>query len=704
MNLPPVPGGPLPPPPPPSPGSSLPPPPSGGSLPVLSRRVKLILATGALALVILVIMAGLRAPPTGDAFRTYVTAELSRQGIEVQNCFVTNRTVGDGDVTATLMVLGKSRAGLTYPEATADSFGQATAQLGPPWSDFDYAEWQRVRQLLQGRNGKRLAALAGLEAEATGITTLALVVEEEVPDISVQLNPAVRAVRSGLRWKYTLTDKNTGGHESGSSIRPLSYYKGKVCVINRSEGRDELVALSRRLPDLGTRLDRALGQLLVEQKTALLDLLHPQALFAGNLEMKGYNKTTQARIFLEITEVRADEDPLRLSALVRNDGCWQETRLFSGELDYMPVEGNFALRLNSPGQAIPDAGPLLSDYTEDLNLLRDSDGEIVLPMMIENGALTWRSGQSTMKLEPVPERARAALIAEVAGEYPKLLVATRVGTAYTGTIINRAKGTRTTWLLRFTKQEEAVESTESGADLEARFEHAEKVGWKCEVGGRLEANHYRARGLPVRLSQRYNARYDPPPEVETFFQSPEDGVSENGDDAMWLKLDGRKLVGENNRFVFRFEPASPEFVAAFDQRENDRVAHLRRVVRADAGYVGRALRPDGQVVPIRLRLTKVNENESVTDIQARMEPAERPEISWEFSGQFNLVDGTLKLRASGMGESIDQTDRARSGRWTHADRGKNLWTCDLKLTVGEESMVGESEYLNGTKLEFPLIK
>jgi hypothetical protein len=695
MNLPPVPGSPLPPPPPP------PPPPSGGALPTLSRRVKLGLVLSVLTLVALVIVAGLRAPPSGETFRSYLTSELTKQGFEVDNCLVTNLTSADDQVTASLMVYGKRRTVTTYPEVTADSFGQMASQLGPPWSTFDYAEWQRVQQLLKGRSGARLAALAGLEAELAELTSLTFVTEDEVAASPMQLNPTVHAARDGLRWKYTVTDISGNGNFAGGSVKALKDYQGKVCVLNRSEGRDELAALSRRLPDVGARLDRAVAHLMIEQKTTLLGMLQPQALFAGNLEMKSYNKTTQARIFLEITEVRADEDPLRLSALVRNDGCWQETRLFSGVLDYAPAKGNFGLRLIAPYLSRTDAGPLLSNYTEELNTLRDGEGDIELDLTVEDGALTWQSDSSTMRLEPVPEQVRAALIAEVAGEYPKLLAATKVGEAYTGTIINRAKGTRTTWLLRFTKQEENSDSTASGKDLQAVFEHIEKVGWKCELGGRLEANRYRAKGLPVQLGKQYNSRFDPPPEVEIFFESNEGGATKDGDAAIWLKLDGRKLVGENNRFVFRFEPAAPEFVAAFDQREAARVAHLRQIVRSEASHVGKALQPDGVVVPIRLRFKKVNE--SGNDVQARLELVEQPRVSWDYRGNFRLIDGTLELRASGSGELFDKSDRTSSG-WTSAGRGTTLWTSDLKLTVGAESMVGESEYLKGTKLEFPLSK
>lgn len=684
----------MPPPPPPPPSSS--PVVSAG----LSSRAKYILLAAVLAVFALIVIAGLRAPPTPAAFESYIARELKQRGVSVNACFISDRADFDGRISVTLTVFGKRHADKNYPEATAQAFGSAATQLGPPWTTFDFAEWQRVQQLLRGPGGPRLAALAGLEAERADLASLALVVEEEVSDASVDLRPKMQAERAGLRWKMTLLELGDYNQSNANPLRKIKDYPGRVCVVNRSEGRDELTALASRLPDLGARLDRAVVELAREQKVALLALLQPQALFAGSLVAPEGNDVNGARIFLEITEVRADEDPVRLSALMRNDGSWQDTRIFAGQLEFTPASGRYELRLTSPmDEASEEAGPILAHFSHGLNIEHDAEGGFAFSFGVEGGALTWERHGNSLRLTRVPAADRAALIASVEGDFPRLQAATRAGMAYNGAITNRVKGTRTGWILRFTGQTQATRGRTDALELLARLEHTERLDWKCALAGSIEPNRYRAKGWPLRLNRTYDATINPPAEAEEIFAARDDNASEE-DTQMWLRLEGSRLVGENNRFVFRFEPASAEFIAEHDRKEAARLARLQAVVREGATYVGVAHRPDGLEVPVRLRIVKFYEK--VGDVNARLEPAERPELTWHFNGHLNLADGKLKLSANGMAESIDHQDRTRQGSISHVGRGGSLWACDLDLTILADSIQGESEYLGGTQVEFPL--
>jgi hypothetical protein len=252
---------------------------------------------------------------------------------------------------------------------------------------------------------------------------------------------------------------------------------------------------------------------------------------------------------------------------LRNDGSWKEKRLFSGPLAYDTASGNFQLRLTSPAPEEPDAslaGPFF-DNNIPFGLSRDSDGDSVLTLTIEGGALTWESDVAKLRLEPVREDARAGLVAEAQADGAKLLEATKVGAIYTGTITNKAKGTKGNWLLRFTKQEETTGDDKSGATLTAVLEHMEHTAWKCVLQGPLVTNRYRANGVPVHLDQQ-PSDHTPPKEVTDIFENRRDS-NEESDSAMWLRFDGGRLVGENARFVFRFEPATGEFLAEREKKQ-----------------------------------------------------------------------------------------------------------------------------------------
>src|SRR5207249_710973 len=113
---------------------------------------------------------------------------------------------------------------------------------------------------------------------------------------------------------------------------------------------------------------------------------------------------------------------------------WKETRLFSGVVAIQPASGALELRLSSPtSEARQNGGPFLEDDDLGFRLDQDADHDSVLPLVIDNGALTWKFNQAKLRLEPVREDGRAALIAEANGDYPRLAEATRAGTVYTGT-------------------------------------------------------------------------------------------------------------------------------------------------------------------------------------------------------------------------------------------------------------------------------
>lgn len=710
MNLPPVPSGPIPPPP-PVPSAGLPPPPPApdNARTPLSRRVKLGFGLGAFALVAFAVLAGLLAPPTDEGVRAFVSKQLAREGIDVDGCFITNKTTEPKRISMRVNVTGSRRAGTGYVEVGGDPQGingipggVAGGVAGPSAdaeTSFDFSEWRRIRELLSGKNGPRLLALAGLGADAESLGNVTLVREVTMRFSPVQLNASVVAERRLFKWNLSLQDSNLLALASVERTRPLSAFPGKVYVVNRPADREPIAALSRRLPEIRERLDQAVAALLQENKAAWLALLRPQALFAGDAAAHSYmDRTQKARVYLEITEVRGDEDPPRLSALLRNDGGWKETRVFSGMVAYDAGAGAFQLKLSSPASKGEEgAGPFLDDHTDGFNLELDSDGDSVLPLGIADGALTWKSGGATLRLEPVRAEARAALIAEAEGDYPKLLEATKAGMVYTGTITNRAKGTRESWLLRFTGQEEKEGDNASGADMHAILEHPERLAWKCALRGHLEANRYRAKGTPLGFDQEHHADFAPPHEVTDMFETRNENAAEPGS-PIGLRLDGAKLVGENSRFVFRFERATPELLAEREKREAARVARLLAFVQPGAVHDGTV---EGLgLAPARVRLRFVQAEDRGARVEVHLHGPQRPELAQRLRGRLDASRGVLQLTFEGpanpQGNRLDSDPELKA-----YFSGRFLGAAEWLFAVENETMAGR---WGPFRLVFPLAK
>jgi hypothetical protein len=413
---------------------------------------------------------------------------------------------------------------------------------------LDYAEWLRVKTLLASKNGPRLLQLAGLSPDTGDLPNVTLVREATWPDSPVHLAGTVIAERTFLKWRFRLEETTLLGPGAAERPRPLSAFPGRVLVVNQAKDAAQFAALARRLEEIRAPLQKAVAAMTAERKGALLELLKPKSLFVGTAVVKPSPTPTpgaqRAGVCLEITEVRADEDPPRLTALLRNDGGGTEQRMFSGELVFAPAAGRFQLKLASPAsEAEENAGPFLSDYYDSFNLGKEEDAG-VLWFDVADHALVADGASYTLRLERVADAERDKVLAALAGDRPALLAATQPGTTYSGTITNRIQGSQEKFLLRFTKQEK------EGRELEAVLEHPDRATWKCSFEGTLDTNRYRAQGNPIEL-RRGGIEFVPPDDMVRCFETDDQTAT------FPLHLEGTKLLGENRRFVFRFERASP---------------------------------------------------------------------------------------------------------------------------------------------------
>jgi hypothetical protein len=292
------------------------------------------------------------------------------------------------------------------------------------------------------------------------------------------------------------------------------------------------------------RIDKASAAIVADSKALWIELLKPKVLFAGTAKTKRTSSPAHAtvksvRIFLEITEVRDEDGTVRLTALLRNDGSWSDTRVFTGEL-VCGDDGAAALKLiSAASDALQEAGPLLQLGSDNFDLAVDREGNSQLPLKLDGRALVYEGDELSVRLESVSDEQRTAEIAAITGQCAKSIAAVQEGRVYTGTITDRTKGSTTPWILRFTA------FSESDGVVSAELLRPTSTDEKVEVSGNVIMNRYRAAGFPVRFT---NFGSYPSDEMEILR------------DIMPFDLapteDG-KLRGTSARLILRFEPAAP---------------------------------------------------------------------------------------------------------------------------------------------------
>lgn len=521
--------------------------------PAVSRKVKLGIGIAVLLLVIFAVVAGLLAPPGSPAVEAYLKDQLVREKITVDDLHATLQARRGRYVRFEVAGNGRFAPGKTYSEAWASN-----SRPLPAWLQLDQAEWARVHALLSGRQAKRLMDAAGLSADEASLANVTLLCESDATgDSPIFIHDIVSATPRGLKWKFTVEQKE---HiQSDSGFRPLNAFPGQVYVIDRPEDHDRLVDLARRLPGIHERLERAtVTTLLAENRDTIFGLVKPGALLAGNAAITAPNAVSPpARVFLEITEVRPDDNPPHCSALLRNDGSWSAARLFAGAITYDAAADGFNLELVSLVDKPEDAaGPFFGEEGGEFQFDNNSDGRPAITLRFDHRSLVGGFGRGSLRLEPVAPEARAAVIASVTADYRRLLEATRPGAVYAGVITNRTTGEVQKWKLSFTNQ--GGEDEAGGRPVEAMLEQPEHADSKSVLSGRVESNRYRARGAPLRLNGKEGAEL--PDAAKDILAAPENAGSlpDNAvPPAIPLALQDGKLAGESARYVFRFERAAP---------------------------------------------------------------------------------------------------------------------------------------------------
>lgn len=668
----------------------------------MSRSLKLILAAILLAGALAAGLDRLREPsPSDEALRAFVNAQLKETRLKIVACTIGERSAARRELTAVATVDARRPAGTVYHPVHAP-VGSArisrTHVAVDPATPFKLAEWRRVKELLTGPRGPRLLELANLDPEAASLTQLTVLRELALPETPLSFTLAIRATRRWFRWSLALEDTAAA---QLAAVLPLAdspaAFPGETCVLGHAGAAARIDALTRRLPDIAAALDQAGARLMTEEAPAVRALLQPGTLFAGTIATSAPDDPIPPRVLLEITELRGDEHPPRFTAVARNDGGGDRHRVFDGRVEFAPATAGFLLVLTAPrGFDVDNDGPLLNDRHGGAELGIDRDGRALLRLAVHDTSLVSEERKVNLRLERVADDARDDARRALAGDRDALLAATDPARLYSGNITQRVSGRTEPFLLRF------IPPPNGGEVVGAVLQHPDRPQWRCSLHGTLTLNRYRrVNGHALVLRPSFAGGVEPPEEMVRAFADPD------GDQAIRLRFEHGRFLGDTQNFIYRFEPAPAARMAAHAERTAGRDAGLRAFVAPGAVHEG-TVRRAGRDSPGRLLLRFLEPPASHTasdssdprpqTIRAVLCAADEPRFRVPLVGTLHVDDARLDVAfqspPSWPGGGITQAPSL-------APHLEDLWLypAELSLVFEENEMAGTMER-GGSQLDF----
>jgi hypothetical protein len=543
-----------------------------------------------------------------------------------------DRTVGDGQLRFSAVQIGS----LQHDDANLQITVEATARtLRPLYSKIDAADYlQRSFQL----NPESIANARRLLADKSFLQTPEFKGAGPLPDdpyhaTILQLqHPAgarfdfrgvIDAHRDGAGWSFSL---NSGGLEGGGLHGESRASFGDNSFVAGDPGDDarlraivtDLQAFASRVDEARRNIETARTNARDGRRKAFLDQIVPGRMFRGVALAGGEQQGTP--LYLEITEVSSGNE---VTALLRNEGGWQNARTFQGSWSADDEFETPVLNLGSaPDQAVANAGPFLEN-TQAWSFALHMDPQ---------GGLSERNRHYQYQFHPLRPEQISELKARLETEFKEAMTATGPGLLYFGTASSKTVGTSEPFLLRFAGR------SAGGKSIEALLESTTR-SWKRPLHGAIISNSRRSGGKPVRLrSVSSEAEEDAP--AESVF-------GDRDDLDIRLNIKEGLPVGEDGQFTYRFAVASEADLHRLEADRADRTRRFWSVLRAGIAYDGILREGQGVRSPVRLEITGTDRQTGA--LAARISSLVQFDICRDFVGSCDPSGGSIVLDASSRG-------------------------------------------------------
>ena len=406
--------------------------------------------------------------------------------------------------------------------------------------------FKRIGDILGGQGSPRLRELAGLKDSVANLNDVALLRESSPTGHRHTVAGKIVATRADNLWKIGFMQGFAADSQPPVG-RKLSEYRGDVLVLDRPQDAEKARSIVANAGDVLKRLEPARAQWVKEEaeKTEQkrqerlaaqqewlnrnLAKIQPGTLFVGTATDR--NGSPPQILYLEITDL--DKERNRVSAWLRNDGGWADTRRIQGTYVADIERDVFTVKLDTRvEQAVRNAGPFLQ-----------WEEVFTAPLTLDNDTLKGTTGNWSWQLTRVKsEEQKNKEIANARENELKWMEASKVGAVYKVLATRSDRGWSEEYYFTFTKNEK------NGIQIEGKLELPARQ-WSRQFTGTLITNKYMAQGKPLKLFTKTSDRI-----AQAHELSP---LQYEGDFSWAPQLDSGRMRLDD-RWHLEFEPVSAE--------------------------------------------------------------------------------------------------------------------------------------------------
>jgi hypothetical protein len=442
----------------------------------------------------------------------------------------------------------------------------------------------------------------------------------------------ISARRSANAWDFSLLSSEYDGGgpkgETRAAFAGPSYVAGDTDDDARLRVlAADLSAFANRAAEVERSAASAHDAALTARETALLARLAAGSVFRGAALRAGEQQGTP--LYLEITGLLSGN---AVTALLRNSGGWRYARAFQGTWSADPEFQGIVLDLSSsPDQAVRNAGSILENTQPWSFSLR----------LNAKGELTGAASYYEYKFKHVNPAELASIRSALSAEVDLAQAATVPGALFHGTATVKASGASEPILLRFTAPGDDREAVQASVESTSR-------SWKRSFAGSIIANSRRSEGRPIHLKTE---------STQAVAEAPADSVLGIREDlALRLGVEGRSLAGEDDRFIYRLNPAEDSDVSQLDAARTSRADRFKAILRAGIAYDGLVRDDQGSVTPVRLEISQIDAQRGT--VAASIHSLTLITVYQDFVGSWNPADASVTLASTGHGEFDFEDDLA----------------------------------------------
>ncbi len=440
-----------------------------------------------------------------------------------------------------------------------------------------------------------------------------------------------------------------------------------------TDARDELLRMQeQQRAEAAARKQEAEAARLEKlrlQREALLatarQFIKPGSFFDGRI-MHRSDAFNRHRIVLEIVSV--NPATAQVSALLRNDGSWRDTRLFEGTWETNDANTSVRLLLTSPAsKRNSGAGPILEGY-----------GWAYAFTLSADGGLTAETDSYNLSLAHHPDP--GALKTEITAAFTDALAASAPEVAYEGIVVSTETNLTQNVVLCFTRQEN------EGAALTATIELVDRPDLKRTLSGVVIESRHRGAASPIQLRLPGN-----------------NSISAAGDHSLLafpydrrftFRIDGDRLLAEDDRFTLRLTRLTPETAAALAEKRAAIETRFHTLVKKGASYDGFIRHPSEVAAPARLTILDTNPTQGTLTVA--IDSREQAGIRHILRGTFSVWAGTLRLGTS-SGSTFNPSGTLRAPIFSRDN------SFQLTLALREQLFEGNTTESSAWRFEFSLL-